>query len=198
MTIGIIRTGLCNLSSVTGALERTELGFGFADDPSQANQFDRLILPGVGAAKPAMDYLNETKWSAFLKRWDKPILGICLGMQLLFETSDEGGQTACLGILPGRVEKMTPKNDLVVPHMGWNRLVSKRPSTFDELLKGEHFAYFVHSFQAVTSSDYIWGTCDYGGEIPAIVGKDHIVGMQFHPEKSGGFGEELIKRWANV
>ncbi|MDQ0157056.1 imidazole glycerol phosphate synthase subunit HisH [Robertmurraya andreesenii] len=192
--IGIIDYGMGNLFSVSKALERLGAEYFISEKIDELFQADALILPGVGSFKDAMVRLNQTGLAGMIREFvqtEKPLLGICLGMQLLFEKSEENGQTKGLGLLPGKVIRF-PRDGLKVPHMGWNRL---RFANRDEILskiKEEH-VYFVHSYYVKTeSSDAVIASSRYGVDVPAIVGQNQIYGMQFHPEKSGELGMQLL------
>lgn len=192
--IGIIDYGMGNLFSVSKALERLGAEYFISEKIDELFQADALILPGVGSFKDAMVRLNQTGLAGMIREFvqtEKPLLGICLGMQLLFEQSEENGQTKGLGLLPGEVIRF-PRDGFKVPHMGWNRL---RFANRDEILskiKEEH-VYFVHSYYVKTeSSDAVIASSRYGVDVPAIVGQNQIYGMQFHPEKSGELGMQLL------
>ncbi|RKR02969.1 imidazole glycerol phosphate synthase subunit HisH [Maricaulis maris] len=195
MSIGLIDTGCANLASVRFALERAGLTYRVIDTPARMAGCDRFILPGVGAAGPAMRRLRTAGWDQALATDTRPLLGICLGMQMLFERSAEG-EVACLGLIPGAIEKLPPPADGVWPHMGWNALEILDP---DEPLlagieTGEH-VYFVHGFYAppgpVTAA-----VCDYGRPVSALVRHRHIAGCQFHPERSGAAGARILANFA--
>lgn len=191
MSVAIIDTGCANILSVQCALDRLGAPYRLAATPDEAEGADRLILPGVGTASAAMRVLRERGWAAALKMETRPLLGICLGMQLLFDRSDEGG-TACLGLIPGRVTRLTPPAGAPWPHMGWNRLDFFPPP--DPLLEGipsGSHVYFVHGFAAPDGPATV-ASCDYGTAIPAIVRRGTIAGCQFHPERSAGPGQRLL------
>lgn len=203
--IGIIDYGMGNLYSLSQALNRLGEAFIISDDPEQLEKADGLILPGVGAFPDAMAALNEKGLVPFLGDYKtrKPLLGICLGMQLLFDESEEGTLTKGLSFLPGRVVRFSGHSEKTgarykVPHMGWNNLSFVQPDS--PLLKGlrPDYAYFVHSYY-VTSDDpsVLLATADYHVSVPAIVGRGHVFGTQFHPEKSGLFGEHLLKNYVD-
>lgn len=197
--IAIVDYGMGNLYSVRCALER--LGFsGFVTaDPDDLERARGIILPGVGAFGDAMANLRRRGLDRALvdaAQAGKPLLGICLGMQLLFEESEEHGRHAGLGLLPGRVVRF--RGPFKIPHMGWNRLRYLRASP---LLAGvpEGYVYFVHSYYvAPEARDILLAACDYHGEVPAIVGRGRLFGMQFHPEKSGKTGLALLANFARL
>ncbi|MEG9295710.1 imidazole glycerol phosphate synthase subunit HisH [Mangrovibacillus sp. Mu-81] len=200
--IGIADYGMGNLFSVSKALERLKVPYFISDDRETLLSADGLILPGVGAFKDAMKLLESTHLKDTILRFadtGKPLLGICLGMQLLFEESEENGSTLGLGLLPGEVIHI-PKQDRAgnrykVPHMGWNHLsFQKKSRLLDGLAEG--YVYFVHSYYVNGSEDVLTATADYAGvEIPAVVSKENIYGMQFHPEKSGQLGMQLLENF---
>ncbi len=197
--IGIIDYGMGNIFSLTGALKRLEADYIFSDSTEELAKCDALILPGVGAFTDAIANLRERKLDVFINDWasqQKPLLGICLGMQLLFTESCEYGQSTGLNLIPGSVIEIP---DIVkVPHMGWNYITHKNKHPYLEQME-EGYVYFVHSFYAKTPEENIIASTQYGVEIPAIVGKGSVLGMQFHPEKSSETGkkilQELLKSW---
>lgn len=200
--IGIVDYGMGNLYSLSRALIRLDEPYFISDSAEKLDQADGLILPGVGAFKDAMALLNEKELTGFLRDYadKKPLLGICLGMQLLFDESEEGGLNRGLGLLQGRVVRFSgtvgSSEHYKVPHMGWNTLDFKNSDS--PLLRGldPDYAYFVHSYYAVTDSPSILiATADYHGQVPAVVGSGHIFGTQFHPEKSGPFGQVLLENY---
>jgi len=200
--IGIIDYGMGNIFSLTGALKRLDADYIFTDDITQLEKCSALILPGVGAFTDAMNNLKKRGMDDFLKQWaasEKPLLGICLGMQLLFEKSYEHGEAPGLALIPGEVKQIPPL--VKVPHMGWNNIKLKNPHPYLTSLE-EGYVYFVHSFYADTEDEYIIAKTDYGVEIPAITGSGSVLGMQFHPEKSSETGkkilEELLKSWGEI
>lgn len=194
-----------NLYSVSKALERMEYEYIISNDPAILRQTNGLILPGVGAFKDAMTILEESKLAGFIKesvKSGKPLLGICLGMQLLFEESEENGQTKGLGLLEGKIVKIpgiTPNGEKYkVPHMGWNALNLQTHSPLINNVNAGH-VYFVHSYYAVTEeTNSILASCTYDVEIPAIVGKGNVFGTQFHPEKSGEIGLTILKNFLTL
>ncbi|WP_100332302.1 imidazole glycerol phosphate synthase subunit HisH [Bacillus xiapuensis] len=198
--IGIVDYGMGNLFSVYKALERLQIPCIISDSEEELKQMKGIILPGVGAFKDAMALLKEKKLNQFLTAYansGRPLLGICLGMQLLFEVSEENGCHEGLGLLKGRVTRI-PEGSVKVPHMGWNQLRFHRRSP---MLHGieEGFVYFVHSYYASEMQrEDLLASAAYEVEVPAIVGKRNVVGMQFHPEKSGTAGMQLLKNFAKA
>ncbi|RWZ54983.1 imidazole glycerol phosphate synthase subunit HisH [Halobacillus fulvus] len=204
--IGIIDYGMGNLFSVSKALERIDVPYKMGERPDELEGCDGYILPGVGAFPDAMKALEEHGFISFIKEKvasGVPLYGICLGMQLLFESSEEGGDTKGLGLFPGKIEKFPGVDEngkpYKVPHMGWNKLNVHQPD--QELMHnvGDEYVYFVHSFVARTDEESIlYATADYHVEVPAIVGKENLVASQFHPEKSGRAGMQLLENFCKV
>ncbi|SHF38323.1 imidazole glycerol phosphate synthase subunit hisH [Caldanaerobius fijiensis DSM 17918] len=198
--IAIIDYGMGNLRSVQKAFEYTGHGAVITQDKSVIDESDGLVLPGVGAFPDAMKALEAIGLvDAIVKNVErgKPFLGICLGMQLLFETSYEGGLCRGLGLLRGEIVEI-PKR-YKVPHMGWNCLDIKQEV---DLLKGVEsgsYVYFVHSYYLKTDEvEQVYASVDYGVEIPAVVGHKNIYACQFHPEKSGEVGLQIIKNFGEM
>lgn len=190
MKIGVIDYGMGNLYSVEQALKRLGAGVVVTNDKVILNAMDALVLPGVGAFPDAMARLEQEDLTMFVRTTNKPLLGICLGMQLLFEGSEEVRETEGLGIFKGRIEKF--KDVPRIPHMGWNKL----NFTNNEEIK-DGFVYFVHSFYGVGLDEAeLVAYADYSGvKVPAVVAKGNFTGMQFHPEKSGKVGMQLLTQW---
>ena len=198
MKIGVIDYGMGNLFSVEQALKKLEAEVIITSDKEVLQTVDALILPGVGAFPDAMKRLEETALIDFIQTTNKPLLGICLGMQLLFEESDEITPTKGLGIFTGRIKRFERISR--IPHMGWNNLeLQQVPHWLDEqaVPKARH-VYFVHSFYATAmNGNELVAYADYENvQVPGIVAKANFTGMQFHPEKSGTFGVHLLTAWA--
>ena len=202
--IAIIDYGMGNLYSVSKALERMNVDYIVSHNVEELDKADGYILPGVGAFKDAMSILTETGLASFIQKVvaeGKPLIGICLGMQLLFDESEENGRTKGLSLLPGKVVKIPDSlngTSYKVPHMGWNHLTIKNES---ELLAGidEGYAYFVHSYYVdADQSTSLLATADYGVDVPAVVGKDNVYGTQFHPEKSSELGIAILKNYIKI
>ncbi|ADH98617.1 imidazole glycerol phosphate synthase subunit HisH [Salisediminibacterium selenitireducens] len=197
--IGIIDYGMGNLHSVTKAVERLGRDCFLSEDPEELKKADCLILPGVGAFKDGMDELGKRGLVPFIHEWiedGKPLLGICLGMQLLFDESEENGPTKGLSVLPGKVKKF-PGGDYKVPHMGWNELTFEQPAhPVLQGLDGGH-VYFVHSYFVVADrKEILIASAEYGGEqVTAVAGRDNVWGTQFHPEKSSVVGMTMLKNF---
>lgn len=202
MKIGVIDYGMGNLFSVEQALKRLKADVVVTSDVFELRKADALVLPGVGAFPDAMKRLRETGLIEFIhemKAENKPLLGICLGMQLLFEESEEVTYTKGLGIFKGRIERF--KGVSRIPHMGWNELeLAQVPGWLAEKeLPQDRHVYFVHSFYATAmDSAQLVASADYEGVcVPGIVANGSFTGMQFHPEKSGPFGVFLLREWLN-
>ncbi len=199
MAIGLIDYGMGNLHSVRIAFRRLSVDLLSVDHPRDLDSCDALILPGVGSFDPAMARLTATGLVPDLKRWhanDKPLLGICLGLQLLFDSSAEGSSPG-LGLLPGRVDKLPDDEGERIPHMGWARL---QPCTASPLLEAVHdqeWMYFVHSYAAHPShASHLTATAPFGrSQATAAVWSRRTGACQFHPEKSGDAGQRLLQRW---
>ncbi len=198
--IAIIDYDAGNTKSVKNALDYLKIKNILSKDPQILLKADGLILPGVGAFKKAMDILYQRNLISVLKRAayvKKPILGICLGMQLFFEESFEFGKNKGLGLIPGRVLAIPEKRGIKIPHMGWDfNHVCKRASLSEVFLN--QATYFAHSYYVQTVPNYILSTVDYGLKIPSIVQKENVFGMQFHPEKSGEVGLKGLLRFKEV
>ena len=198
--IGIIEYGAGNVSSVKHALERIGAEVEIISDAAVAHRFAKLVLPGVGSYRKAMESLKKSGWCAeILSHIDngKPFLGICLGMQVLFESGDEDGPTDGLGLIPGHVELIPSVHGLRVPHVGWNSLASISANPIVEGIKKGVDFYFVHSYRCVAADPLdVVAWCDYGGEFAAIVSRGPVVGVQFHPEKSQPMGLKILENFA--
>lgn len=199
--IGIVDYGAGNLASVQNALEHLGHDASVCSDPDALQAFDRIILPGVGSFRVAMECLDGRGWSVRIREFvatGKPLLGICLGMQLLFDTGEEHGPRQGLGLIPGQVTALTPEGGLRIPHVGWNNLATIVPHPLLSGIKQQVDFYFVHSFHCVPDEDSaILATCDYGGEFVAVVARGNVAGAQFHPEKSQPSGLRLLDNFAD-
>lgn len=194
----IIDYGAGNLFSVKNALDFLGIENKITNNPDDLRSADRLILPGVGAFPDAMRMLNESGLVEVIKEevQKKPLLGICLGMQMLFEKGYEFGETDGLGLIPGSVKLMHPQGDLPVPHIGWNSLEFNEPRRLLDKCENGEYVYFVHSFAAECDSRNVAAYCDYGMKIPALVFEGNVYGAQFHPEKSGDTGLNILRCFA--
>lgn len=196
MTLAIIDSGGANISSVKHALRRLGADPVFTADADIIRSAERVILPGVGAAGAAMSRLNELGLVQCIRELQQPVLGICLGMQLLFEKSEED-DVACLGIIPGTLKKLMPSAGIRVPHMGWNTTTTVND---DPLLAGlrEHpWFYFVHSYIAPIGPGTL-ASCEHGEAFSAIVRQGNFSGAQFHPERSARSGARLLANFLEI
>ena len=201
--IAIIDYGVGNLFSLESSFAAIGAEVTVTADPAILRQADKLLLPGVGAFEDAAKKLRQSGLDAVVKELaakGKPLLGICLGMQLLFDESYEYGCHKGLGLIPGGVKPIAdviPK-DLKIPHIGWNALhFQKDCPIFREIKEGD-CVYFVHSFYATSCEDFTVATAEYGVPLTAAVAKDNIYGCQFHPEKSGAVGLKILKAFAEL
>jgi glutamine amidotransferase len=188
--IVLVDGGGTNIGSVRYALQRLGLDAELSADAARIRRATHVILPGVGAAAPGMARLRDAGLVDVLRGLRQPLLGVCLGMQLLFERSEES-DTECLGLLPGTVKRFPGGGPLRVPHMGWNDLRSERADPLLDGIGDEPYAYFVHSYAAPPTPATIAST-DYGIAFSAIVRQDNVCGMQFHPERSAAVGARLL------
>lgn len=197
--IAIIDYGAGNLFSVKNALDFLKIENCIAKDPEIIRQADAMILPGVGAFPDAMEMLERKGMVPVIREEAerKPILGICLGMQLLFESSSEFRSTQGLGLIPGNVVKID-SHGLKIPHMGWNDLKVLHPCAMTGEMEEDTYVYFVHSFRADTEEENISCYTEYGEKIPALVHRGFVYGAQYHPEKSGEAGLKMLKNFAKL
>ncbi|MCS3748694.1 MULTISPECIES: imidazole glycerol phosphate synthase subunit HisH [unclassified Xanthomonas] len=194
--LALIDAGGANLGSVRYALERLGVEARLVRDAAGLRGADRVILPGVGAAPEAMKRLRAQGLIEPLRQLQVPLIGICLGMQLLFERSEEG-DVECLGVLPGVVRHMTPALGIRVPHMGWNQLVPMRESALLAGLPERASAYFVHGYAAPVTPDTV-AACDHGGLFTAVVQQGLRCGAQFHPERSADTGARILRNFLEM
>ena len=198
--VGIIDYGVGNLFSLRSSFAAIGVEAVVSGDPKVLEGCDRLVLPGVGAFGDAAEKLRQSGLDDFVRKQaaaGKPLLGICLGMQLLFEKSYEYGIHVGLGLLQGQVVPMAGRipGSLKIPHMGWNALKLHKPS---KLLKDGEYVYFVHSYFAIHCEPSLAATAEYGIPITAAVEQGNIFGCQFHPEKSGEAGLAILKRFSEI
>jgi glutamine amidotransferase len=196
----IVNTGCANISSVKFAIERLGYPVVVSDDVNVINDADKVLIPGVGTAKAAMKSIQEKGLLECLQNLKQPTLGICLGMQLMVNHSEEG-DVHCLDQIPGEVKRMQV-GDLRLPHMGWNQItpVEDAADSGNKLFKGipaGSYFYFVHGF-AVAPSKYTYANCDYGMTFSASIRKGNFYGVQFHPERSGPVGAQLLKNFLEM
>ncbi len=201
--IGIVDYNMGNLASVINAFEIVGADIAVESDPDKLKNYDKLILPGVGAFGDAMEHLKENGMDKAVKEYaksGKPLLGICLGMQLLFESSEEFGSSQGLGLIEGKVvafDESKFDHKLKVPHMGWNEMFQNNNPLFNGL-PDEFYLYFVHSFHAVCDDKYAIGKTYYGYEFVSAVNKENIYGIQPHPEKSHENGLKIIENFVKL
>ena len=189
----IIASGGANIASLQFALERLGVAATLTADAVRIRSATHVILPGVGAAADAMQRLRAAGLDRVITALRQPVLGICLGMQLLHAASDEGS-TECLGIIPGRATRFRAAPDLPVPHMGWNTLVRCRDSALLEGIEDGAHVYFVHSYALPRAAPTI-AACDYGGAFSACVEWNNFYGAQFHPERSSAAGARVLRNF---
>ena len=195
MKIAIIDYGASNLQSVANALTTLGRSFEIIDDPKKLTGFDKVILPGVGAAASTMEKLIKSGFTEILPKLKVPTLGVCLGLQLFADYSEEGN-VKCLSIIPGMVKKF--QTELKVPHMGWNKVGFIKESPLVVGIPDNSFFYFVHSYYLETKDEFVIGETAYGINFPAIVQKDNFYAVQFHPEKSGEWGLKLLANFCDL
>jgi glutamine amidotransferase len=196
VTVALVDSGGTNIGSVRYALDRLGVQSALTADPATIRAADRVILPGVGAAGPGMQRLRDAGLVDVLHGLEQPLLGVCLGMQLLFESSEEDGGVACLGLLPGAVVAIPGSATERVPHMGWNSLtVLREDPVLDGIPTGSR-AYFVHSFAAPVSDDTVAST-RHSGTWSAVVRRGNRWGAQFHPERSADVGARLLTNFVS-
>jgi len=208
MKIAIIDYGMGNLKSVKKAFTALDLEAEVTNDPELILKADKVVLPGVGAFRDAIATLNTSGMSDAIHEVVKrgtPFLGICLGMQLVFEKSYEYGEYEGLGLLPGEIVHFKPENMLLptgeslkVPHMGWNTLEIVKPELLFRGIKEQSSVYFVHSYYLETSADVVSCYTDYGSRIAVAAQKNNIFATQFHPEKSGPVGLQILKNFGGL
>jgi glutamine amidotransferase len=194
--LAIIDSGGANIASLSYAIERLGIDSQVTTDAATLRAATHVILPGVGAAADCMERLRSAGLIETIRALRQPLLGVCVGMQLLFESSEEGN-VACLGLLPGRVHRFADREGLPVPHMGWNQLSIRER---DPLLAGvpeKEYVYFVHSYAASVSENTI-ATASYGTDVTAVVRRKNFCGTQFHPERSGAAGARILANFLGI
>lgn len=201
--IAIIDYGVGNLFSLSSSLKAIGAETVITGDPEIIKKADKLILPGVGAFGDAAEKLRQNNLDKVVMEEaenGKPLLGICLGMQMLFEKSFEYGEHDGLGLIKGEVVPMLGKipENLKIPHIGWNALNFKKTSPIFKYINEGDCVYFVHSFYAENCEDSLLATAEYGKDLTAAVGRDNIFGCQFHPEKSGDVGLKILKAFCEL
>ena len=196
MAVVLVDAGGTNIGSVRYALQRLGADAELTADAGAIRAADKVILPGVGAAGPGMARLRELGLVEVMRGLTRPVLGVCLGMQLLCAHSEES-DTECLGVIPAGVRRFAEAPGLRVPHMGWNRLVATRPHPLLAGLDDEAWAYFVHSY-ALPTGEWTLAASDFGGPFSAVVSRGNFHGMQFHPERSAAVGATLLKNFLEL
>ena len=191
--LAIVDSGGANIASVRFALDRLGIQSELTADPAIIRSADRVILPGVGAANEGMRKLHERGLVDCVRNLTQPVLGVCLGMQLLFESSAEG-PTETLGLIPGQVELLPCAPGIQVPHMGWNTILSGKNAPLLEGIDEEARFYFVHSYAGPVNA-FTVASCDHGTPFAAVVQRGNFCGVQFHPERSGAAGARLLKNF---
>lgn len=196
--IVIVNTGCANISSVKFAVERLGIPVAVSDDLSVIQKADKVFLPGVGSANAAMASIQKKQLVSCIQGLTQPVLGICLGMQLMVEKSEESlsDSTPCLGLIPGQVKRMQV-GDLRLPHMGWNTVTPIGDAPLFKGIDDSSYFYFVHSF-AVAVSEFTMASCQYGMDFSAGIHKDNFFGVQFHPERSSDAGAQLLKNFIDL
>lgn len=199
MKVVIIRYNAGNIQSVDYALERLGVKASITADHEEIRSADRVIFPGVGEASTTMEYLRKHGLDSLIRELKQPVLGICLGLQLMCRYSEEG-DTKCLGIFDEQVKKFVLQPDLMpsmkIPHMGWNTITDLRSNLFDSSLEGE-FCYFVHSYYATAGTDTA-AICSYPHPFSAALQRNNFYAVQFHPEKSGPVGSRILENFLNL
>lgn len=201
--IRIIDYGVGNLFSLRSSLRAIGIDADYTGNPAEIRKADKLILPGVGAFRDAREALRRTGLDRVVQEEagkGKPLMGICLGMQMLFNRSYEYGEYEGLGLIPGEIVPMEGRipKELPIPHIGWNELALKQPSPLMKNTANGDYVYFVHSYYAETPAEYVIATTDYGVEMTAAVQKDNVYGCQFHPEKSSAVGLSILKAFCEL
>ncbi len=195
--IGIVYYGAGNIFSLSAALDRLELSYGMIKNAEDFEKYDRYIIPGVGHAGSAMQKLEDTGLVPSIIALKKPVLGICVGMQLLTIHSEEGDSNLT-GLIPLKTRLFSAKLNVKVPHTGWNKVFQTTANPlFNDIIPGTHF-YFVHSYFIEFNSIFTVALAEYGINFSAVIQKDNFYGVQFHPEKSGAAGEQLLKNFSHL
>jgi glutamine amidotransferase len=197
VTVAIVHLGAGNTASVQFALERLGADVVVTSDAAVIAGAERVVLPGVGAAGYAMERMGALGLTDIIKSFERPLLGLCLGQQLLFAESEENGGATMLGFIPGRVTRMPVRDDLPVPHMGWSQLHGLADDPLLEGVGEGDYAYFVHSYVCPDTEATI-ACAAYGAEVPAMVRSGNRWGCQFHPERSAKAGARILKNFLEL
>lgn len=196
MSVVVVKLGVGNTASVMFALERLNARAILTDDLARIAEAERVILPGVGAAAHAMRVLREKEIGAALRPFPRPLLGICLGQQLLYQTSEEGGVDT-LGLIPGAVTRLVASTRAPAPNMGWSRLSLLKQHALVEGVREGDYAYFVHSYICPLGEETL-ASATYGARFAAIVARGNVFGCQFHPERSAGVGARILHNFLRL
>jgi glutamine amidotransferase len=196
MSVVLVDAGGTNIGSVRYALQRLGVEAALTADAAAIRTADKVILPGVGAAGPGMARLRELGLVELMRSLTQPVLGVCLGMQLLCDHSEEG-DTECLGLIPGKVRRFSEVPGLRIPHMGWNQLAVTRNHPLLKDIRDNDQAYFVHSY-AVPASECTLAIADHDGPFSAVIARGNFHGMQFHPERSSAVGATLLRNFLEL
>lgn len=193
MNVAVVKIGVGNIASVMFALERLGVNASLTADPEKVRDAQRVILPGVGAAAAAMRLLRQSGLDDALRTFTRPLLGICLGQQLLYQRSEEGDAEG-LGLIAGDVTELKGTRELPAPHMGWSELTTCQPHPLFEGVRSGDYAYFVHSYACPVDVHAI-STAAYGRSFAAAVASGNVMGCQFHPERSGAVGARILRNF---
>ena len=198
MTLAVVDSGVANLTSVTAALERMGVKAEVTSNAQKIRDAPRVILPGVGAASAAMAQLKAKNLLDVLRALTQPVLGICLGMQIMFDRSEESGGCDCLGVIPGNIQQLPSKPDMPIPHMGWNQIsLSAHAHPLLRGIEEGSFFYFVHSFAAPVGKSTL-ASCVYSEPFTAIAANKNFFGCQFHPERSSAKGRQILQNFLDM
>ena len=192
---GIINYGAGNIFSLTAALDRLKIPYGMISDPENIEQYERYIIPGVGHAGAAMEKLVDSGLAGIIPTLRKPVLGICVGMQLLTSYSEEGN-SELTGIIPLRTLHFDESLGIKIPHTGWNHVAMDKGHPLFRNLNSEEYFYFVHSFFIEFNTKFTIASAEYGIKFSAVIQKENYYGIQFHPEKSGSAGEQILTNFS--
>ncbi len=195
--IGIVNYGAGNIFSLTAALKRQGIAYGMVNEPADFEKYSKIIIPGVGHAGAAMAKLQASGLVEEIKSLSKPVLGICVGMQLLTNFSEEG-EADLLGIIPLKTLHFEDRIQEKVPHMGWNTIQFENNSPLFKEIPNNSYFYFVHSYFIEYDEQYTVASCQYGLTFSAAIAKNNFWGVQFHPEKSGKAGEQLLLNFSKI
>jgi glutamine amidotransferase len=196
MKVAILKYNAGNAASVSCALKRLGVTASITEDAEALSNADKVIFPGVGEASSAMRYLRKRKLDGAIRSLRQPVLGICLGMQLMCDYSDEN-ETECLGVFPYRVRRFENSPGLKVPHTGWNTIKASRRSRLFAGIEGETHMYFVHGYY-VDALEHAAAECDHGGGFAAAIEHDNFYAVQFHPERSAAAGERVLRNFLEL